>query len=599
MLQLPAISTSLGPLLPTILKQLLLPSYRLIIFCPAGSPSFRACAIAYALAELVHGAHETERPFNAARQGEDQEQRAQNIVVRGLIGLHDIAMLEDEAKLPQTSSIVRPSWIAWSADKILLEKPHLFDAILDLSPIAQAVSLIKSTAYGDHAPVVLPRLARVHRPDGSETKPKPMLKRHTWTTREFSVFRGLDEQASLMATTTRFRRMRRRGSRVSILQQEQQKKLPDAVEAESSQIYANGKPSSIGSLSSTRSRSRTNMLSTMAAFLRFWLSGWWILPAQWRLNLRESYGYVPLSIRGDGGVRASIMLLPDSDEEDDDEDNDEDEDEDENEEAVEEGEIERQGEGANEESEGHQRKDQEERGPGLERRSSSRLRKKSSRSLRMELGDEEGDGSANDYIEEDPDPIMAAVGAMSQAQRRRRSQPPSAASAVGDVVAHQVDGSRRPASPLSSRFSTRTGSGIWGEDTYWDEEEEEKRLARESARLAKALHKVWSEWAADLVLGVQDLVEEKADVGGEVGRGLFQESLGQNEANVGGDDQQASLLLSHDDATPLQLTASEVSVLGLSGTNEVDVALIETLAFTVTDRPVFVKRGWPLVSWLW
>lgn len=213
--------------------------------------------------------------------------------------------------------------------------------------------------------------------------------------------------------------------------------------------------------------------------------------------------------------------------------------------------------------------------------------------------DEDEDGSGIDLIDEDPDPIMAAVGAMSQAQRRRRSQPPSAAGAVGDVVAHQVDGSRRASSPLSSRFSIRTGSGAWGEETEWDEEEEEKHLARQSARLSKALHNVWSEWTADLVLGVQDLVEEKADVGDELRGGMLQESLGRNETDVGGDDQQASLLVAHDDATPIHLSASEVSVLGLSGANDVDVALIEALAFTVTDRPVLVKRGWPLVSWLW
>ncbi|CDW98602.1 hypothetical protein [Sporisorium scitamineum] len=194
---MPALCGSLGALLPHLLKKLMLPRHRLLIFSPS-PPIVHAAYLGYNLADLV--------ALGIARSGKRHENlqafaRRWIVQVKGQIGVHDIPALEEEEQRrnKDAAAFVEPGWIAWSTDKILLDKPHLFDSVLDLTLLVTRDSqgLLDEACLEDANNMA--RLWTVVRPvespSAGRTLAKALLKSQGWTTREFATFNELDAQA--------------------------------------------------------------------------------------------------------------------------------------------------------------------------------------------------------------------------------------------------------------------------------------------------------------------------------------------------------------------------------------------------------------------
>ncbi|KAN0060091.1 hypothetical protein ACQY0O_008064 [Thecaphora frezii] len=384
---LAVLCSALGPLLPVVLKRLMIQGHRLLIFSPA-PPLVQVAFLGYNLADLV----------TEALPSKDAHGSFVPVRVRGQVGVHDIIALEEEERHRHEASRTAasytslshhyihqhdgadkgqeqrqsaPSWIAWTTDKLLLEKPHLFDSVLDLSTLIapgsdgrlEADSLISSSAYA--------KLLRISRTPakasashaGASAREKVEAKKQSWTTREFATFNELDAQAERHAD--RFAAMRNRGKRHPSKRKASKTSLrrsfvdgrgghastasgtaTGASSRKRSRIVGRSResldrreaprvltPSESavsqwrGGCSGSTRRTRGGVVSAILAFLRYWLAGWWFLPSHWRYDLPSAY-VLPLGIRGDGGVRSSIMIMPASDDEhaiDDEEDDDEDE----------------------------------------------------------------------------------------------------------------------------------------------------------------------------------------------------------------------------------------------------------------------------------
>lgn len=437
--QLPAITNALGPLLPSLLKRLILPRFRLLLYVPGGFPTCQAAGIAFALGELAYAACQANVPFNQECPVGGSPMKQHGLQMMGLIGLHDIARLQDEAKRIDVASTT--SWIAWTTDKILLEKCDMYDAVLDLSPMTSTNDNPSDDLLA--MPTALPRLMSTHWAASNSGKKTATLKRQNWTAREFAVFRGIDEQASYHAAS-------RRRKRRSVTQASQSSMSGSEVTAPRSPY-----------LSPSSHLSRQGGATTFLAFLRFWLANLWILPYHWRFHLRESYGYVPLNIRSDGGVQASIMLLPgdDSDGEDS---------------EVEEGEV----------------------APA----SSPHLSLPSTNSPLRRRHYSGGEETA--LSDEEDDPILAACGATQASSRQRKSRSHSSLSrsaiqSVADVVTRQLN-------------SVETASNDLMADGD-DEEDPILQEAREGMKLSLCISEFWSLWIRELVQCGQDLVRIKLE----------------------------------------------------------------------------------------
>lgn len=353
-LDLPAIANALGLILPNLLKTLLRSYTRLLIFTPPGANTSTAASIAWNLAEIVQGAldgrEDGEDDDDEADKDDDDDvpaesqPRTQGPRMRGILSLQDITQLDTEERARAESRFQTErhqqqhgsttahsahrdgslhSWIAYTTDKLFLEKPQLYDYLLDLSPLCAAAAAA-SAAYSSYpslspssptssSPVLAhcetstpsssPIFSRVERTvTTTASRPLVKLKQQPWHPRDFAIYRANELRSVRLAS--RPRNLVRRSSRSSIA----------ATAAATAQP---SRPSStVVTSPSPRISSPGALLSTLIAFLRYYLSSMWFIPHQWRINLRESYGYVPLSIRPDGGVQAGLMILPDSDSED-------------------------------------------------------------------------------------------------------------------------------------------------------------------------------------------------------------------------------------------------------------------------------------------
>ncbi|PWN25763.1 hypothetical protein BDZ90DRAFT_228139 [Jaminaea rosea] len=250
LLDLPAVANALGLLLPQLLRKLLVRGTRLVIFCPLGAQTKNAASIGWTIAEILEAALHLDEEEDGDAEGQEggrnvtklRHRRGHRVPqVRGIIGLQDLGLLQEEQRRAPLSQ----GWISWTTDKLLLEKPDLYDCLLDLSP------LFTGATQQHQAPVAFPSssstFSSLHTPRDSS----PNL---------YRVERRTDASAKKSKTTAKLKAV---------------PWLP-----------------------------RDFALASLS-----------FIPQQWRINLRESYGYVPLSIRQDGGVQAGLMLLPDSDSE--------------------------------------------------------------------------------------------------------------------------------------------------------------------------------------------------------------------------------------------------------------------------------------------
>lgn len=328
-----------------------------------------------------------------------------------------------------------------TSDKLLLEKPHLYDLLLDLTPLLPAPGQIHA-----HAPAKLPRLMHVERTPA----PKQLkLKGDMWTTRDFAVFRELDAQATRRAERTR-RRLRRRSSRSTMRSEDHDSDFrPPGDET-----------SRYGTLDLTHQRERngshrTGLLATLLAFVRYWLAGWWIFPQNWALSLPSSY-VLPLGIRGDGGVRASMLLLPESDSEASDLDDEDQEDD-------------------NYTEETHAEPVED---------------------LQVEYDEQESEDGSVEEDEAPPDPLLAACGA-NIASRAPRHRAPAAA----DIFVAESQSSN------PSRSTRRSAEHIFATG----EASASSAQTSLDPRLAQALRSIWSRWVCGLLNAIDGLVAERMD----------------------------------------------------------------------------------------
>ncbi|SPO44581.1 uncharacterized protein PSANT_02266 [Moesziomyces antarcticus] len=584
---MPALCGSLGALLPHLLKKLMLPRHRLLIFSPA-PPIVNAAHLGYNLADLVALA-----VGRSGRRHENLLALAQRgiIDVRGQIGVHDIPELEQEQQQRAKSHDMLPqrSWIAWSTDKILLEKPHLFDSVLDLTPLITRDSrgvldeaLMEASSTGA-------RLFTVVRPPATESRKRgggAQLKAESWTTREFATFNELDAQAQRNAE-----RAERLGAAACISRRRSRNKLlrsssyrsEEAQERSSRDIeYTHAQADSVsqwrGGCSPRRSGAGT--LSAALAFLRYWLTGWWFLPRHWRYGLPAAY-VLPLGIRGDGGVRASILVMPE------DESDDEDLDDEEDREIA-----------AEDEAEEERRSALEAEPVGGAEDAGEHVAARWRVAAVMAEDQQTGTNSSSDTEELElhrghahhlipPDPLLAAVGAspvrgpgvaesdrlsMSHASLRRRSTDRSA-------YARSVGGSEG-----------QHELGAW----YSDEQD------RFHSILSDSLWMVWSHWTAALVSGLLDILEDRlAQIEQEDDASLSEEA-----------DVSALLISRVAEGLEMSLGPADMASLGLSAGNQLDVQLVESLGSTclqlltssicdgVCQPRVKVDRGWSLFRWI-
>ena len=581
---MPALCGSLGALLPHLLKKLMLPHHRLLIYSPA-PPLVHAAHLGFNLADLIALAiarsgkrHENLLPF--ARRG--------IVHVKGQIGVHDIPTLEDEEKQrlsPQRhSSAVWPerSWIAWSTDKILLEKPHLFDSVLDLTPLPtrDAAGVLDKACLESAS--TMARLLTVVRPpqtSASSTRARAQLKPESWTTREFATFNELDAQAQRHAE-----RAERLGANACISRRKSRAKLPKTGSRRSDDPAEPAAEPSDAAVAQWRGgcarspRRSTGTLSAILAFLRYWLAGWWFLPSHWRYGLPAAY-VLPLGIRGDGGVRASILLMPE-DESDDEDDLDRDED---REIALE-----------DEEQEEHQRRTALVAEPDV---LLATIKPNPSATLPLQAAedqqtstnsssDTEGVGYPHAHASHHhlipPDPLLAAVGAS------------PLRGAESDRLSHA---SLRRRSTDRSLYA-RSLAASDADDALYDSGE-----TRFRSILADSLWMVWSHWTTALVSGLLDILEDR----------LAQIEQDDDESLNDPADVSQLLLARVSDGLELQLGQTDMASLGLSAGNRLDVQLVETLGSAYlqlltssigarsdsgNEPRVTVKQGWGVFRWL-
>lgn len=257
----------LGPLLLPLIKMLQLPQ-RLLLYAPA--PVERSAILAFNLAELVHAA------FVHASHVPGQ------VRVRGMITLHDLMALQAEA--PTTTA-----WIAWTSDRLLLDKTDLYDACLDVS----------SLMFPDGPAHLFPTKPLARFVKRSTLQPMPL----TWNARELSLFLELADQEH------RFE---------ELLTHEGRPTFEAWREAEAISSACSLHVSTIPSWKYRQQDARMKLLGYLVvwvASLRFWLAEWWLVRSQLHVAVPASL-VVPLGLRGDGGLSTGIVDLSEGDDDD-------------------------------------------------------------------------------------------------------------------------------------------------------------------------------------------------------------------------------------------------------------------------------------------
>lgn len=504
---MPALISAIGPIFPGLIKRLLQPSSRLLIF--SSPPTFPASSLAYNLSLLIQ----------STLSSIGNQRISPHLLVRGIIGLHDISRLSDENKL-RTSGEFGNGWIAWTTDKLLLEKPELYDLLLDLTPIASTESEFKNPS--------LPKLfSTLQVKDKKSSRMKFQLKSQSWTAKELALFTQLDSQAVETAEKARAE--------------------PQEEETEIRNVGNGSTDNNLERRNQSESISNPSgrFLFTLLTLIRYYLSGIWFLPTtSWsplflasspsargnprRIeNRSRSNGnfLLPLGIRGDGGVRTSVIVSDQQDEVED-----QDESEDSQDEVVDRVEN-RGGKG---------------KGKAIEasHRNESKIKRKAS-SLSRNISNVDDDDD-----EVIGDPLLAAAGARSPRKNRKSiTGQPEQNTMPGDY-SHQEE-----------------------EEDYDDEELSEEEEFRERILFAKSLARVWSDWSKNLYQDLEKLLKR------------ISSSSAAEEGQDDVDDEQRRLIL----------TSKELSEIGLSSSNHVDVLLIKSVADRIlkgSGERIVIKREW-------
>lgn len=253
----------LGPLMLPLLKALHV-RRRLLLYCPP--PMERAAIVAFNLAELMHASfvHAPDVPGN--------------VRVRGMLTLYDIDTLMAEPTPPCTA------WIAWTSDRLLLDKTCLYDISLDVS----------SCAFLPHAPAPISTRPLARLVTSASKEPVPLQ----WCTRDLSLYMELAEQER------RFEALLTDEGRPSFRAWCEAEALPATCD-----LHITVRPPWTYAGQDDRSRI-TGYLVVWVAMLRFWLTEWWLVRAQLHVVVPLSL-VMPLGVRGDGGMSSGIVDLGD------------------------------------------------------------------------------------------------------------------------------------------------------------------------------------------------------------------------------------------------------------------------------------------------
>lgn len=252
----------LGPLMLPLLKALHV-SRRVLLYCPP--PVERAAILAFNLAELMHASfvHAPHVPGG--------------VRVRGLLTLHDLDKLLAESVPPASA------WVAWTSDRLLLEKTTIYDISVDVS----------SCAFLSEAPPPIPTRPLAYRvPAGGA--PVPL----TWTSRDLSLYLELAEQER------QFEAHLVDEGRPTFRAWRDAEALPATC-----QLHLAPRPPWKYAGQDGRSR-LTGYLIVLMALLRFWLGEWWLIRTQLHVVVPLSL-VMPLGVRGDGGMSSGIVDLGD------------------------------------------------------------------------------------------------------------------------------------------------------------------------------------------------------------------------------------------------------------------------------------------------
>ncbi|CBQ70912.1 conserved hypothetical protein [Sporisorium reilianum SRZ2] len=593
---MPALCGSLGALLPHLLKKLMLPRHRLLIFSPS-PPIVHAAHLGYNLADLV--------ALGIARSGKRHENlqaftRRWIVQVKGQIGVHDIPALEEEQqrRSKNAPAFIQPSWIAWSTDKILLNKPHFFDSVLDLTPLVTRDSnglLDEACLEGANNVAKLwtvVRPAQSQSPSARRALAKAFLKSQGWTTREFATFNELDAQAQRLGAGACVSRRKSKNKLVrstSRRSEEQQRNGDVEYTHEQTDAVSQWR----GACARSPRRSGAGTMSAVLAFLRYWLAGWWFLPSHWRYGLPAAY-VLPLGIRGDGGVRASILVMPED--ESDDEEDDFDGEEDREIAAEDEEEEERRSALVAEPdailatvSGGDADDDIHPRAVAVAEQYTST--NSSSDTEGLDLSHAHHHHHHHHHHLVPPDPLLAAVGA---------SPVRGSGVAESDRLSMSHASLHRRRSTDRSLYARSSSGGDHLLDAAWHADDEEHSRFR--SMLSDSLWMVWSHWTTALVSGLLDILEDR----------LAQIDQDDEASLDGGEDDVSQLLVAKVEAgLEVELGPKDMASLGLSAGNALDVQLVEALGsqylalLTATvcegvrgTASVRVSKGWSVFRWL-
>lgn len=243
----------LGPLVAPLLKLMLLPR-RLLLYAPA--PVERAAIVAFNLAELVHAA------FAYAMDTPGQ------VMIYGMLTLQDLDAWKRHAS-------TESSWIAWTSDRILLDKTDAYDVCLDISALL--------VPHAADAPAPAQPLARFV--ENAALVPANL----TWSSRDLSLFLELAEQER------RYELLLVDEGRPAFDAWRSAENLPDTCALH----ISTGAPWRY-----MQQDARVLLLGYMVvwiASIRFWLTEWWLIRSQLHIALPLSL-VAPFSARGDGSM---------------------------------------------------------------------------------------------------------------------------------------------------------------------------------------------------------------------------------------------------------------------------------------------------------
>ena len=314
LLLFPSEHHTFGPMLTKVVK-LVLPPYmhrnarrRILIYSPAGSQIEGALMVASNVLRLAEEAT-AQKAVNSAP-----------LRLLGYVSLHDLSDLEAASKSKSTDS-----WIAVTSDRILLDKTVIYDVLVDLSNVGAGSLESSADLYGSPAVApedrglfrksIMPSISLVSSAPAGKSR-KAALEKVAWTSKDFSAWFTVDEMADIQQEQWYEERRARRKSHSRLASSI----APDPAEPEEAQDVMPGSlPLDTDSLAS-----RHGTFATLFTFLHYCLGDWGWLP-----NLRwfpyMGLSVIPLGIRGDGGVRSSMLLTDDLSDDDDHDDDDEDE----------------------------------------------------------------------------------------------------------------------------------------------------------------------------------------------------------------------------------------------------------------------------------